>query len=155
MVGNDVNKKEAPKKTVKEVLTIVEMDSTAKDTYFSREVFKMEEGAQDKREETKNRRDWLVIADIYNKDPDTAEDGNGKYTQKFHLWNYLKFKLANKKITENDIFSYAYIRNAALVLYIREVILNENVEEQYESVREYYMEEDGKTNTVQASFYKY
>lgn len=155
MAWDGINRKAVPKETVKEVLTELEKRSTPTDTYFSREIFKIEEGAQDKREGIKNRRDWLVIADIYNKAPDNTKGGNKKYTQKFHLWNYLKFKLANKQIKESDVFSYAYIRNAALVLYIREVIFEENVETQYESVRKYYIDEGGKTNTVPASLYKH
>jgi len=74
---------------------LIQNDEVTKaDTVYSRKIFKeYEEGKQDHEIMSgmlkEYRRDWLVLADIYN---------NGRYTQKFHLYIYLQFKLKNKKI---------------------------------------------------------
>ena len=123
---------------VKKVLELLE--NAEEDTVFSKDIFdNYEEGLQDKQikegDFKRNRRDWLIIADIYNE---------GKYTQRFHLWNFLQFKLHNKKITLDSEFTYSRIRNGALMLYIKEVLMEEKVEELYESVKAFYSPGDMK-----------
>lgn len=102
------------------------------DTEASERIFKLEEGYEDAKiisgEIKKTRRDWLVIADIYN---------NGERNQKFHLRNYIEFKLKNGANLE-DSFYDGRIRNAALYLYIREVIYGDDVQQACESVVNFY-----------------
>lgn len=86
---------------IKEVITCLENVNIKTDTEASLDIFEnYEEGKQDKLilsgEINKSRRDWIVLADIYN-------DNN--YTQKFHLLTYLNFKLYNKQVSLNDEFS--------------------------------------------------
>ena len=124
-----MNNETIKKITISDVLKILE--DAPNDTNYSSAIFKIEEGAEDNKikDEIKNnnvrnkRRDWLILADIYN---------GGNYTQKFHLQNYLKFKL-NDGYKENDNFyneCYKHIRNAALILYINEIIFKENEEDE-------------------------
>ncbi|MBO0479154.1 hypothetical protein JZO72_05880 [Vagococcus fluvialis] len=119
---------------IKEVITRLEDGKVESDTKASLDIFEnYEEGKQDRSilngEINKNRRDWLVLADIYN---------NSNYTQKFHLLTYLNFKLYNKKITLNDEFSYSYIANSALRLYIGEVIFGQDMSKYYDDVKNFY-----------------
>lgn len=123
---------------IKEVLTKLEQSET--DTKYSKEIFNdYEEGKQDKeikKNKNVNRRDWFIIADIYN---------NGNQSQKFHLKNYLEFRLKNglDKTDDFEKCCYRYFRNAALVIYIREVIFKEpedKVKSLFENVKEYYKE---------------
>ena len=70
-----------------DVIHLLEKSSTKADTEFSKNIFDLyEEGKEDTDIITgrlnKNRRDWLILADLYN---------DQKYTQKFHLLMYLKF----------------------------------------------------------------
>ena len=129
---------------IKEVLDI--LNQADNDTEYSKEIFKAyEEGKQDIEiinSKTGNRRDWLVIADIYNK---------GDYSQKFHLKNYLEFKLKNGLDETADFRKscYRYFRNAALVLYTREVVFGESKEEIkliFENVKKFY-KDGGKINS--------
>lgn len=99
-----------------EVLDILE--NARGDTEFSKDIFNSyEEGMQDD-DLRKGRRDWLIIADIYN-------DRN--YTQKFHLKNYLHFKLEDGLCRKDNFENrcYRYFNNSALILYTREIIFNE------------------------------
>ena len=71
-----------------DVIHLLEKSSTKADTEFSKNIFDVyEEGKEDTDiiagRLNKNRRDWLILADLYN---------DQKYTQKFHLLMYLKFK---------------------------------------------------------------
>lgn len=138
--------------TIARVLKILENEENG-DTDYSEAIFEIEEGAEDKKikKEIKNnnvrnkRRDWLILADIYN---------GGNYTQKFHLQNYLKFKL-NDGYKETDNFyktCYKHLRNAALILYINEVIFEENEEneellkEKFNDVTNHYKNDKNKIN---------
>ena len=120
------------------------MEDAPDDTKYSEAIFKIEEGAEDNEIKDSNmknkRRDWLILADIYN---------GGQYTQKFHLQNYLKFKL-NDGYNEDDNFyktCYNRLRNAALILYINEVIFGENkksLDNKRKTIENYY--KDNKIN---------
>lgn len=115
------------------------------DTKYSKRMFKeYEEGKEDqiiKQSNSRHRRDWLIIADIYH---------GGNYNQKFHLQNYLEFRLQDG-LTKDDLFEtncYRYLRNAALILYIREVIFEESkekLEETFNRAKKYY-ENNGRVN---------
>ena len=52
---------------------------------------------------------------------------NAAPNQRFHLENYLQFKLQDGLKLEDDFEKkcYRYIRNAALILYIREIVFKE------------------------------
>ncbi|OCN04436.1 hypothetical protein A4S06_11225 [Erysipelotrichaceae bacterium MTC7] len=113
-------------------------------TELAEELFKIEEGKEDleiKMQQTnKVRRDWLVMADIFNQ---------GFYNQRFHLYIYLQFNLKNKKIKGTDIIKVGRIRNHALKLYIREVINGEDhelVKTDYLQIVEHY--KNNKINTA-------
>lgn len=133
-----VNKKDI---TIADVLK--KMEDAPNDTTYSKAIFDIEEGAEDnkiKENDMKNkRRDWLVLADIYN---------GRQYTQKFHLQNYLNFKL-NNGYKETDNFyktCYQHLRNAALILYINEVIFKEKEESLKKKCEE--IEKDYKNNKI-------
>jgi len=91
------------------------------DTTFSEKIFQLEEKREDENLNGKNRRLWLVLADVYNEE---------NYNQWFHLSNYLKMR----KYEGVDLTlkfrrkCYPYIRNVALILYIRQVIFKESEE---------------------------
>ena len=128
--------------TIADVLK--KLEDAPDDTKYSEAIFKIEEGAEDNEIKDSNmknkRRDWLILADIYN---------GGQYTQKFHLQNYLKFKL-NDGYNEDDNFyktCYNRLRNAALILYINEVIFGENkksLDNKRKTIENYY--KDNKIN---------
>lgn len=114
------------------------------DTESSKMIFQIEEGGEDQKVQSGNlirngkkinhRRDWLVLADIYN---------NGDYTQKFHLHNYIDFKL-HDGATRADYLYDGRIRNAALYLYIREIVYEDDVTDACEKVINFYNTTDGK-----------
>ena len=116
------------------------------DTELSRALFLLEEGKVDaalQASGVSGRRDWLILADIYNE---------GEYTQKFHLQNYLQFKLHDGLDEQADFEQecFRYIRNVALILYIREVIFKESptvLEPLYAVAKEYY-ENEGRLNNI-------
>ena len=116
------------------------------DTYFSKKIFDIEEGKEDI-QLTSGRRDWLIISEIYG---NPAEE---RYTQRFHLENYLNFKLYDG-LPEDTIFRtkcYRYIRNVALLLYIREEIFGESKEELeplYKKACTYYKNEENEINNA-------
>lgn len=121
------------------------------DTECSEIIFKeYEEGKEDEeaRLNKTGRRDWLVIADIYN-----HEDGDDKYNQRFHLINYLKFRLNNGLGVEDNFEKrcYPYFNNVALILYTREVVLDHFKKDDpelmklFNQAKEHY-QEDGKIN---------
>ena len=117
-----------------DVIHLLEKSSTKADTEFSKNIFDLyEEGKEDTDIITgrlnKNRRDWLILTDLYN---------DQKYTQKFHLLMYLKFKYKNNKIKLEDPFKYPYIANAALRLYIGEVIEERDMADYYIKVERFY-----------------
>lgn len=127
--------------TIAGVLKILE--DAPNDTDYSKAIFDREEGAEDNKIKESNmknkRRDWLVLADIYN---------GRQYTQKFHLQNYLNFKL-NNGYKETDNFyktCYQHLRNAALILYINEIIFKENEESLKKKYEE--IEKDYKNNNI-------
>lgn len=110
--------------TIGDVISILENESK-KDTEKTRIIFNLEEG-EELRQNIKPKRDWLIIADLYNKE----KYGNSLYTQNFHLLNYLKFRVQSG-LDINELFMtkcYVYFRNLALILYIREVIFQETDE---------------------------
>lgn len=129
--------------TIADVLKILE--DAPNDTNYSKAIFDIEEGAEDNKIKERNmknkRRDWLILTDIYNE---------GCYTQKFHLQNYIKFKLNDGyKETDNFYTCYKYLRNAALILYINEVIFEENEEllkEKFNDVTNHYKNDKNKIN---------
>ena len=55
---------------------------------------------------------------------------NAAPNQRFHLENYLQFKLQDGLKLEDDFEKKCsrYIRNAALILYIREIVFKETAE---------------------------
>ncbi|MFL1695472.1 hypothetical protein ACJQWY_01470 [Weissella kandleri] len=118
---------------INDVLNVINNKTTLDDTKYSKIIFDIEEGREDQKL-TSGRRDWLILADIYN---------NGEYNQKFHLENYLKFKL-NDGLSGDENFEnkcFKYIKNGALRIYIMEVILsydNEYVYKYYLKLMEYY-----------------
>ncbi|MCJ1995558.1 hypothetical protein GYN67_02470 [Lactococcus piscium] len=117
-----------------DVIHLLEKSSTKADTAFSKNIFDLyEEGKEDTDiiagRLNKNRRDWLILADLYN---------DQKYTQKFHLLMYLKFKYKNSKIKLEEPFKYPYIANAALRLYIGEVIEERDMADYYTKVERFY-----------------
>lgn len=137
------------KVTNERVLKIVEpiMKNGNFDFGFSQEIFiNYEEGKEDAKIKSnklnKSRRDWLVNADIFN---------NGNYNQAFHLWYYLQYKIRTNKIKLQDTFNYSYIRNAALIIYIREKIFNEDIENikiLVEEIKTFYDNNDNMINRV-------
>ena len=116
------------------------------DTKFSKALFLLEEGKEDasiKERGIAGRRDWLILADIYNE---------GAYTQHFHLQNYLQFKLHDGLDEQADFEQevFRYVRNVAMILYIREVILKESPEDLeplYEQAKAYF-EAEGRLNNI-------
>ena len=116
------------------VKDVLEKLNTAEDDSENSElIFEIEEGKQDKKiksgEIQGKRRDWLVIADIYN-------DGN--QTQKFHLWNFLQFKIKKQELDLGDNFTYGRINNGALIVYIKEVIFEEDAAQLVNFLKKYY-----------------
>lgn len=100
---------------------------------------------RNKEKQKSGRRDWIIIWEIYRK-------SNGLPNQQFHLKNYLQFKL-HDGLKESDCFftsCYRYIRNAALIFYIREVVFNEKKEDLQQLVEEVvdYYKNGGKINTA-------
>ncbi|WP_125765871.1 hypothetical protein [Levilactobacillus mulengensis] len=103
-------------------------DQAPADTNASKRIFEVEEGKEDSLvrkgklirngKQIRHRRDWLILADIYN---------NGEYTQGFHLRNYIEFKL-HDGATRSDGLYDGRIRNAALYFYIREVVYGDSKE---------------------------
>lgn len=132
--------------TIKDVLTKLEfLDSNELDTDFSQQIFAIEEGAQDVKLKTSNssnqgRRDWIVLWEIYGS-PDEQPNQN------FHLKNYLEFRLKNG-LNEDENFvnkCYRHIRNAALILYIREVIFGEtssSLQDIVDALEKHYVEKN-------------
>ena len=130
--------------TIAGVLKILENEENG-DTDYSEAIFDIEEGAEDNKIKERNmknkRRDWLILTDIYNE---------GCYTQKFHLQNYIKFKLNDGyKETDNFYTCYKYLRNAALILYINEIIFKEDEESLKKKYEE--IEKDYKNNNINNS----
>ncbi|WP_261810323.1 hypothetical protein [Levilactobacillus humaensis] len=121
-----------------------ELEKADNDTRSSKTMFlEYEEGQEDKkiiREGLKNkRRDWLVLADIYN---------NGEQNQKFHLKTYIEFKL-NNGYSEGDKLYDGWIRNAALYFYIREEFYGDDVTFAFERAKKFYEGPNpGKVNQV-------
>lgn len=144
--------------TIDDVLNIICKEHIKADTEYSKQIFNMEEGKKD--EETKKnnknnkkktgRRDWLVLSDIYNKK---------NYTQKFHLENYLRFKLCNGYNGNDNFYNkcYRYLRNAALILYINEIIFKEDkesLEGKFNMVKEHFDNESEINNVKLANSIK-
>lgn len=127
--------------TIGEVL--VKLKQAELDTEYSKAIFEIEEGSEDSALKH-GRRDWILISEIY---------GSDHCSQRFHLDNYLKFKLHNG-LKESDQFEtkcYRYIRNVALILYIREVIFDERKEDLELLVykaKEQYSNDANKINNV-------
>lgn len=126
--------------TIGEALELLD-NAEVEDTVFSKDLFwNYEEGLEDAHL-VKKRRDWLVIADIYN-------DGN--YTQNFHMRYYLEYKLHTGLTVEDDFEQkcYRYFNNVALILYTREIIFGEEEEALrplYDLAKDYYQRK-GKIN---------
>ena len=120
---------------IQEVLDVLK--SADWDTNWSRQIYDVEEGWEDKcirkdREKSaecqipiKHRRDWIILWEIYGKK--MYGTTNAAPNQRFHLENYLQFKLQDGLKLEDDFEKkcYRYIRNAALILYIREIVFKE------------------------------
>ena len=123
---------------IQEVLDVLK--SADWDTNWSRQIYDVEEGLEDKcirkdREKSaecqipiKHRRDWIILWEIYGKK--MYGTTNAAPNQRFHLENYLQFKLQDGLKLEDDFEKkcYRYIRNAALILYIREIVFKETAE---------------------------
>lgn len=123
---------------IQEVLDVLK--SADWDTNWSRQIYDVEEGLEDKcirkdREKSaecqisiKGRRDWIILWEIYGKKMYATI--NAAPNQRFHLENYLQFKLQDGLKLEDDFEKkcYRYIRNAALILYIREIVFKETAE---------------------------
>ncbi|MDL2310600.1 hypothetical protein LJC13_01315 [Peptostreptococcaceae bacterium OttesenSCG-928-C18] len=124
---------------IKDVLEILE--NAIDDSENSKMIFNLEEGHEDNQIKSgliaRGRRDWLIIADIYN---------NGKYSQKFHLWNFLQFKTKNDKRKLLENFSYGRIQNGALLVYIKEVIFKEDATQLVAYLKKYYELDNGRIN---------
>lgn len=122
------------------------------DTDYSKEIFNVEEGEEDKeikegKKSKSYRRDWLVIADIY------CNNEHEKYSQHFHLENYIQFKLKNGSSLGDNFKTkcYRYFRNIALILYIREEIFGESkekLEPLYKKAKKYYKNKENQINNV-------
>lgn len=100
-------------------VVLKKLEAAVDDTARSKEIFNLEEGREYKHS-SGAKRDWIIIANLYNE---------GKLTQKFHLKNYLNFRIENGVDPKNTLFKkncYRYLRNLALILYIREVIFQDN-----------------------------
>lgn len=130
--------------TIDDVLK--KLENAPDDTIYSLAIIILEEGDEDKKIKESNmknkRRDWLILADIYNE---------GQYTQKFHLQNYLKFKLYDGYKKNESFYStcYRYLKNAALILYINEVIFeetNESLENKYDLIEKHYTNDKNTIN---------
>ncbi|MBU7545443.1 hypothetical protein [Weissella cibaria] len=120
---------------IQEVLVVLK--NADWDTNWSRQIYDVEEGLEDKcirkdREKSaecqisiKDRRDWIILWEIYGKK--MYGTTNVAPNQRFHLENYLQFKLQNGLKLEDDFEKkcYRYINNAALILYIREIVFKE------------------------------
>jgi hypothetical protein len=120
------------------------IEDSEPDTEHSKVIFKSEEGLEDDNLKS-GRRDWIILSEIYGDRYETK-------SQLFHLRNYLQFKL-HDGLEETDNFKkkcYRYIRNAALILYIREVVFGEKKEDLQplvKEIEEYYIN-GGKINTA-------
>lgn len=122
------------------------------DTDYSKKIFNVEEGEEDKeikegKKSKSYRRDWLVIADIY------CNNEHEKYSQHFHLENYIQFKLKNGSSLGDNFKTkcYRYFRNIALILYIREEIFGESkekLEPLYKKAKKYYKNKENQINNV-------
>lgn len=132
--------------TVQAVLT--KLKNAKEDTRFSKEIFLLEEGREDsslKYNKKAGRRDWLIISDLYNK--------SANYSQRFHLENYLKFKVADG-LNPDALFKstcYRYIRNVALILYIREIVFEEpekDLQEFFDKAKSKYEKDPHNINDV-------
>lgn len=130
--------------TIGDVIFVLENESK-KDTEKSRIIFNLEEG-EELRQNIKPKRDWLIIADLYNKE----QYKNSLYTQNFHLLNYLKFRVQSG-LDINELFiskCYIYFKNLALILYIREIIFQEEgeiLDPIFKNVRKYLEDEQDYT----------
>lgn len=122
------------------------LKNAEEDTCHSKKIFNIEEGLEDNNL-SKNRRDWILISEIY---------GNAKekgFTQKFHLKNYLEFKIHDGMSKDADFKKncYRYIRNVALIFYIREEIfgeLPETLESLFNKAVDFYSDKSNKINNV-------
>lgn len=106
------------------------LEQSVPDTEHSKRIFDVEEGEQDKCFQSINtsnlgRRDWIILWEIYGR---KSENPTESPNQKFHLKNYLEFKLQNGLHLSDNFyfFCYRYIRNSALIIYIREIIFDES-----------------------------
>lgn len=114
--------------TIENVLK--KLEQSVPDTEHSKQIFDAEEGEQDQCLRSRNtsnlgRRDWIILWGIYGK---KSENSIELPNQKFHLKNYLEFKIQNGlHLSDNFYVScYRYIRNSALIIYIREIIFDES-----------------------------
>lgn len=106
------------------------LEQSVPDTEHSKRIFDVEEGEQDKcfqsiSTSNSGRRDWIILWEIYGR---KSENLTESPNQKFHLKNYLEFKLQNGlHLSDNFyVFCYRYISNSALIIYIREIIFDES-----------------------------
>lgn len=140
--------------TLGEVLEKLEVakEQEKYDTEYSKAIFDVEEGEEDReikkgKKSKSYRRDWLVIADIY------CNNEHEKYSQHFHLENYIQFKLKNGTSLGDNFKTkcYRYFRNIALILYIREEIFGESkekLEPLFKEAKKYYKNKENKINDV-------
>lgn len=146
--------------TVKDVLE--KLKSSVLDTKISEEIFKIEEGKEDKllKNSTalyQGRRDWIILWEIYGKHRAGSKE---QPNQNFHLKNYLEFRIKNGLNEDENFVSrcYRYIRNAALILYIRETIFGEDkllLEVIAKRVNDYYTKPNNKENKKMNTAQKY
>lgn len=110
------------------------LEQSVPDTEHSKRIFDVEEGEQDKYFQSINtsnlgRRDWIILWEIYGR---KSENSTESPNQKFHLKNYLEFKLQNDLHLPDNfyVFCYRYIRNSALIMVdckkLTQYLINEN-----------------------------
>lgn len=116
------------------------------DTDYSKAIFDVEEGREIKEDKKSCDREWFKDADK------CCNNEHEKYTQYFHLKNYIQSKLKNGASSGDNFKTkcYSKFRNIALILYIREVIFGESkekLEPLYKEAKEYYDDKKNKINT--------
>ncbi|WP_423363021.1 hypothetical protein [Mycoplasma sp. P36-A1] len=92
---------------ISDLIKIIENDEMPADTINSKKIFDVEEGSHFKYD----NRLWIIEA-----------GGLAKASQKFHIINFLKTK-------HEENYTGLYLKNPALIVYLREVINKEDMSE--------------------------
>lgn len=118
------------------------LESAPKTTRASEEIYdRYEEGLQERKRielGKPGKRAWLSDADKNN---------GGERTQRFHLQNQIKCVL-QRGHNLDDPFDDRHIKNAALFLYIREIVYGDDVSDAKEKIAAFYQKNPDSINRM-------